>query len=71
LSGDVALLGFLIDPDRVALRERATLDILARQPTRVPSSTSEANASDSAVAQSMPSPVIALARASITRFSVR
>jgi hypothetical protein len=50
----------------MALRERAALDILARQAHLVPSWTSEAKASASAVAQSMPSPLsIILARLSM------
>ena len=68
----VAVLGLLVDQHRVALRERAALAVLARQADRMPSSTSEPNASASPVAQSMPSPVLmAFARASRNRWMVR
>ena len=59
----VALLVLLIDQHRVALRERAALGVLARQPHRDAVLSSEQKASASAVAQSMPSPVSIALRA--------
>ncbi len=56
---DVARLGLLIDQHRMALRERAALEVLAAESrTGKPSSSRAPKASASAVAQSTPSPLV-------------